>query len=341
MERLGALIPAVGLIFLAMFMFVMVGYSQAVTLDLEQFKLQYAVRKSTDAAIDQLLYRADRSLMMDVHDLGAIQVNPQIALDTYVDVFLANYRLPINAQNQALVKTRFMPIFAVITNDGYYLATMQQVSSNVGSPPTFDLAFSYKYPFTYERGGGLFYNLTLSQQYVWELNTNTGSMRRIRTPDSLMEHFHSSRPVAQQRKQTAINLIVLNHMANEIARLSSELGTQYQFYIPADLNSVATINTIQGTSVLAIMQNVNLTTTRPLSTISLGGARIMVARMVVGYMRNGRPMYAFHDSAPPGITIQASFTDPHSAAAAGYHPDLEWLIFREPGHLLPGQYDGR
>jgi hypothetical protein len=347
---MSSLIPAVALIFFAMFTIVMTGFAQAELQCLEQTKLKYATGKSIDAAIDQMLHNTDRSLMMDAQDLTAVTVNPNIALETFVDVFLANYDIPLNEQNRAMIRTRYMPVFAVIVNDGYYIASLQQVdtggpgSREEGRGAGYDLAFSIKYPFTYVSGTAanpIVYNLTLSQIYVHQFRPGHTIPTRIFKPQALLDELGGN-----QGTQRRINRIIIDHMGNEIARINADAGVPWEFFIPDDMNTVMSVNPIQSTTVFALLQNVNLTTKQSLSIVSLSGARITEARSVVAYQRAGVMFYCFHDLAPMRdtsfgedrqIVVLATFPNVFLAAAAGYHPDIRYLL-GDPGYDIPGTF---
>ena len=345
MEHLTSLIPLIFLIFLAACIVTIIGQVQHETLEVQQIRLQYATNKATDAALWEMVNNAEFSLDMDVHDLSAIQINPRIALDTFVDVFLVNYGMPLTDSNRVLIRTRFMPIFVVVANDGYYIATLQQVDtgSNTTDGAGFDLSFSMKFPFSVtvepSTTNGLTqrttFGLELSQRHVWRFDHATGGfMRRLNDP------LVRSAIGNNQEVQLTINNIILSHIANEIQLINSRQNTLNQFFIPNDLNVVTTVNPIQGVSVIALMQNVNLSTRIPISTLSVGGARVVQARVLIGYIRNGQRLYSWADVSPPGVDAIAMFSTPFEAAYAGFFADTEY-IFNTPGRPPTGQFDWR
>lgn len=324
MSKAVSLFSLVSILFLLSVLSFIVNAIKKESLEFQYLQLQHILNYSTDAATFIMLTNADRSLNMDVNDLENISVNPEIALNTFTNVFLINHNMITNEVNRYLVRTRFIPVFAVVVNDGFYLSTFQQSNINMGRDSLFDL----KYSFTKYMDTGHVVNLTISQKYMWKYTYSENSLVLKEFDSSISEYFGGSQGI-----QREINNILISH-------ISSKLNSEFGFFVPNDLNTVLSMNPIQGVSVIALVQNVNLNSLNPIHGISVGGTRIITARLVVGYYRDGIPFYAYsdlHDSTKDG-EIVAMFTSFTEAALAGFNYDLERM--NNINQRQPGLWEG-
>ncbi|MEQ7052184.1 hypothetical protein ABN764_16135 [Paenibacillaceae sp. P-4] len=328
MSRHFGFVNIVAILFIAA---LLLGYMQYVSQEkdeIERLKLSYAIDYATDAGAMAMLNTGN--LDMDYTKQRAVTVNPALALDTFLDVFAFNYDLYPSAENKALIKD-FIPVAAVAGYDGYYLASHQLVTNEAGNYPEtpaneveWDLVFGMKMPYLYTYGGTS-YGLNMGMEETLALTDSTLSKIQGLPPTSTGS---LSRGEAQE--------IINNNISNDMAYQINETNTinpywKNFFYIPSQLTTFSGVNPIEGPSLLVLVQNVTLTTSKPISGFSIAGSKIDRARMVLGYTRNGMKYYAFADKAPvstevdpvKGIVIENIYSTAKEAALAGYYFDTE------------------
>lgn len=286
--------------------------------EIEGLRLSYALDYCSDAAADAMLDTDD--LGTDYKELGNIKVNPQIALETFVDMFMFNYDMGINEENRAYVENNFMPTFCVAGYDGYYVAKHNKAyEDNYGS--SYDLAFGPKLPYRYKPNdtGTVFYGL------------NMGAINCIKVDGNIMSTV-SGRPPGLNSKEEVIKIInstLTDAIGNAISEENDlDVGWSNTFYLPSNLTTYTGVQPVTGPSVMALVQNVDLTTGKKVSAFSIAGSRVNIERMVAGYKRNGELYYSYVDKLPPGITKDNAldmFTNTTDAAKAGYRCDVQYI----------------
>jgi len=292
--------------------------------EIERLKLSYAIDYASDAGTQAMLQTAD--LDMDYTKEKYFRVNPQLALDTFIDVFCFNYGMYPTEFNRATVKD-FIPVAAVAAYDGYYIATQELVRSAVNHPESpardgdWDLVFSMKKPYRYSPtptsnihyalNMGLRDTLTLTEDQLYRIEglppTSNGTMSR-------------------QEARALINTTISNDMAYQINSTNEENPNWKNiFFIPNQLTTFGGVNPIEGPSLLVLVQGVNLSSTKPISGFSISGTSVEARRMVVGYQLSGTKYYAFADRVPSNADIQEMFYTINEAAEAGYFADVKSL----------------
>lgn len=294
-------------------------YIQKDIQEFEQLKLSFAVDYASDAAICELLNSKD--LSMDYSETNYLSADPNLALETFIDVFSANYGLNFDETNEDHIKMNFIPAFVVAMYDGYYIATPTLISNTNNYPENelsdgdWDLKFGPKLPYKYEYNGST-YALNMGGEYALKLNNNMLSKHKglppgiSSTEDNLGE----------------ISRIISSNISYTINKLN-ETNTRWAntFYIPRDLTTYTGVNCIEGPSVLALVQNVDLATSRPISAFSVAGSKIQKARMVAGYTRDGIKYYCYADKLPSSINAENLYPTIKEAARAGYYCDIKYM----------------
>lgn len=299
--------------------------------EIEQLKLSYAVDYASDAAAMAMLKTG--SLEMDYSKSKSVTVDPQLALDTFLEVFCFNYNLQPTKDNMALIKD-YIPAAVVAGYDGYYLASQQLVKNGGGNYPETDLyngewdvVFGMKIPYIYNYNS-VKYALNMGLDSTIALS-GTNMTRLQGLPPT------SAGTMSQTDARALINDIVSNKMANTINQVNVDNPNwKNSFFIPSRLTNLKGVNPIEGPSFIILVQGVTLTTSRPISGFSVAGSRIDAARMVVGYTaKNGMKYYAYADHAPPsveedpvnGVKVEALFANLREAASAGYYFDPNYI----------------
>lgn len=284
--------------------------------EIEELKLSYAVDYCADAAVFGLLNSED--LCMDYIDKMNVKVNPKIALNTFIDMFCFNYNLEINEENRCMIKMNYIPAFAVATYDGFYVASPRLVRNDLPFPENkvingdWDLVFDMKMPYIYTGTNGSKYSLNIGLEYYYGLNNN-----------DLQKHYGIPYGSTIGECNEAINRNISDKMAYYI-ELNNENNYYWEnkFYIPKELTSLSSINPINDISVIALVQNVDITTARKINAFSVGGAKVNYINPVVGYERNGKKYYAYIDKINENIAILDVFRTMEEAAENGYYYDV-------------------
>lgn len=318
MGRFLALVNLLGVFLLAVMGLAFNNYSIHARDELKTLHLTYAIDYAVDAATDQLLATPD--LGLDYGDEGRIDLDPQAALDVFVDTFLMNYSLSVSDANREWVKANFMPVFVVATYDGYYMATMMETSSAVGVPENTPIdvdqtmQFLPKMAYKYVDGGASY-------------ALNFGANDYIRMAGAAMTKGTGFPPglVSKEEVLAEINKVISTDIAYMIESIN-EANPNYAnaFFIPSGATKLSGANMLEGPSVLAIVQNVQINTTRPISGFSIGGGKVTAARYIVGYTRVGVKYYAYADQIPAATVVEGIYSSPKEAAESGYFPDLEY-----------------
>ncbi|WP_138755929.1 hypothetical protein [Paenibacillus sinopodophylli] len=319
---MGKSFGVVNLIALLFFAALLVGYMNYIGKEkeeIERLKLSYAIDYSADAGTAAMLGTSD--LDMDYTKDKFFSVDPQLALDTFLDVFCFNYDLHPTEQNRAYIKD-FIPVAAVAAQDGYYIASPQIVRNQNGLYPEtpandsyWDLVFGMKLPYSYEYEE-VSYALNMGMTETLAISGNQLYKHQGLPPtDSGIMSITNAREI--------INQTVSNEMASRIDQLN-EVNPNWKnfFYIPNQLTTFSGVNPIESPSFLILVQGVTLNTTRPISGFSISGTSIDRVRMVAGYIRFGVKYYTYVDLVPAGIEVDEFFDTFNEAAKADYYPDL-------------------
>lgn len=318
MKRIGIFL-FIALLYVSGLLIYFAGYTKQDILEFERLKLSYAVDYSTDAAILNLL--SSQNLDMDYVDRSYINADPDLALDTFVDVFLFNYGAAIDETNRDHVKMNFMPAFVVAVTDGYYMGKPMLVKNGNNYPEGaindggWALQFSPKLPYTYVSGSAS-YALNMGGNHSFKMEGNVLS-KEFGLPPGL----NSKEDIRRE-----ISRIVSADMSYQINKINeNNPNWANTFYIPGDLTTISNVNPLEGPTVLAIVQNVDFTTSRKIGAFSIGGARIQTPRMLAGYTRTGKKFYCYADRLPPAITAENIYTTMEEAARDGYYFDVEYM----------------
>jgi hypothetical protein len=199
--------------------------------EIEELKLSYAIDYASDAGAMAMLNTG--SLDMDYTEQKAFTVNPQLALDAFLDVLSFNYDMHPTDENKAILKD-YIPVAAVAAYDGYYLATHQLVTNGGGNYPEtaandvdWDLTFGMKMPYSYSYGGtsyalnmGLNSALALSGSNLFKLKGLPPTESGIMT---------------QEKARDTINNLISNDMAYQINETNNtNPNWKNFFYIPVN-----------------------------------------------------------------------------------------------------------
>lgn len=275
-------------------------YRKAVYKVLQERHAEYAANFAADAAVDAIV-SGSTDLELDYNTGNSIAAGPDVALETFLQVFCKNYGFALTEESYAVIKNDYLPVFMVATYDGYYIAEQHQISQAGGH----DLIFSLKQPYLYEDDTG-----------IYGLNLGGDNARRFK--NSIIQKVDAPIPVAQQ--SVVINTTVSDAIIDAICK-HKEGQLQAAFYLPSSATSIVNTNPIKGVTVMAYVEGIDVGYGRSSDVFGIGGARVTKATYCVAYMRDGQKLYTYEHLVPTDVTKEATFTSPQEAAAAGYYFD--------------------
>ncbi|WP_105614116.1 hypothetical protein [Vallitalea okinawensis] len=329
MKRTFGIVIMVSLIYVAALIMGYLHYTSKEIQEIEQLRLSYAVDYASDAAVQAML--STGNLDMDYSDHKSLNVDPSLALDTFIDVFCFNYDIGLSQENKMLIKLNYIPIAVVATYDGYYLAQPELVGNQVNYPENpiqdgdWDLIFGMKIPYTYSYNN-VHYALNMGMDYAVMLSANQGLQRYNGMPPS------DSGKLSREEGFYIINNNISMDMTYAIDKANETRGEwTNSFFIPNQVTTFSGANPIQGPSFLVLVQNLDLTTPRPIHAFTIAGSKIDYSRSVVGYEVNGTPYYCYadrqhliakaHGVAETAVIIKNMYSSPKIAAINQFYFD--------------------
>ena len=287
--------------------------------ELHQLILSHVIDYCSDAAMQEVL--SGDHLEMDYTKDNYVIVDPKLALETFVDMFCLNYDIGISSEARKHVLQNYIPVACMATFDGFYIAKYQPVKNasnypeNALSSSTWDVVFGPKLPYTYTYAGTS-YALNMGMEYAYAIS-GLNVDKRPGIPTGLL---NKEAGIAEINKILTAEIAYTIDTANAV-----NPNWKHSFFIPAQLTTFTGVRPISGPSLIVLVQNVDLTTPRPISGFSISGTEASKARMVVAYFRNGTPYYCYADRFPGGIPIVNMFSSVEDAARAGYYHDLLYM----------------
>lgn len=319
MKRAFGVVCIISVIYLAALLVGFYRYSLNEQSELQQLILSYAIDYCSDAAMQEAL--TGDHLEMDYTKDHYMIVDPKQALDTFVDLFCLNYDIGISCEARKHVLQNYIPVACMAAYDGFYIAKYQPVKNAVNYPEnglndsTWDVVFGPKLPYTYTNAGTA-YALNMGMEYAYAINGyNVSKYKGI--PPGLLN---------KEAGIAEINKIVAGEMAYTIDSVNAaNPNWRNSFFIPAQLTSLTGVSPITGPSLIVLVQNVDLTTVRPISGFSVSGTKVDQAMMVLAYRRGGIKYYCYADRFPGGVPIEDVYSTVEDAARAGYNHDILYM----------------
>jgi len=321
MKRAFGVVCIICVIYLAALMIGFYKYELNEQNEIEQLLLSYAIDYSADGAMSEALSLTD--VGVDYSDNNSIRIDPNTILDSFLDIFCINYDIGRSIEAKKYITQNFIPAVCVAGFDGYFIAKYQPTQNDVDvyypsenelENSRWDLAFGPKMPYTYKYNGS-YYALNMGMKFAYD----SGGAKY----EGLAPGLHN-----KQAGLIEINKTLTKEIANNI-NYANSTNTNWKnaFFLPLQLSSHSGLNSIQGPSLIILVQNVDLRTNKPISGFSISGTEVENARTIIGYVRNGIKYYCYADSAPnlAQDDILDFFTSIEDAAQAGYYCDLEYL----------------
>ena len=313
MSRTFSLILFVPIYFLSMCLIIFMQTQDLIRQKLDDNILKSSVNYAVDCAVDEMLETGD--LGMDYANWGKFKLDPEIAVEAFVNNFCLNYNLPLTKENKQLVKNQYIKVFTVCTYDGYYMYESRPVNSQ-----DWELVSTPKLPYSMKEGDS-YYALNLGLDSYWRFQN--GSLSKVKAT------------IDKNTQLAKINERVSDDLMSRVDKHYSN-GFSSTVYIPYNMTTIKPTNAINRPTVLALVDDVDIIHSKNTQVFGIGGAHVSNTRQVAGYIRNGQKYYCYSDLLPkdkftatnPDGTktfIQEMFSSPTEAAEAGYHHDTLYM----------------
>lgn len=305
MNTVKALIPPIGIFAWIIITLIFVDYSQDAYSEFQRMKLDIAVNYAVDAAVDEMVAKT-QDLHLDYGDFAYLTCDPEVALETFVNVFLENYGMQYSETNRTWVTTKYLTTFVVATYDGYYVAE----ATKINDTGAYDMVFSLKNPYLYREG-----------DVVYSLNLGWQDCKRFR--DGVYNQVDC--PITEAECKQVVNNCITDSLITSIGSVLnwSNMAT---VYVPSEMGDVVRANPIENTTVLAYIGGMDIGFGRSVDSFGIGGARVQHERFVGCYMKNGVKMYQYVDLLDSTYDVIEVFEEPRLAAEKGYEFDISLLL---------------
>lgn len=302
-----------------------VHYSQDLSKAVQERELEIICNYAVDAAVDEMV-DGSSDLSMDYNKNGYASVDPEVALDMFVTMFLKAYNMSPSEENIALVRSKYLPMFCVAAYDGYYIATSQHVyndSSTGGNYESYDLRFTPKMPYIYEDAGKVYaLNLKGRNCYMLDYHEVTDSNTKLKLDRNC------ANPLSLDGNLKVINAVVSDSLMNTVYNVMDG-NVRGSILIPSVMGDVYSTMPIRDITVFAYVANIPLGWGgESVDTFGIGGAQIKQSDYVGVYEEGGKKHYQYlsklvkHNFERDKII--AYYDTAEEAAEKGYYYDFRY-----------------
>ncbi|GHV07434.1 hypothetical protein FACS1894217_08290 [Clostridia bacterium] len=249
-------------------------------------------------------------IFTDYADKAQIRISPRNAADTFAEVLLLNYDVPVTERNVAYVKSK-IPVMALCEQDGYFLAEQRESGNS-----EHELVFAIKRPYTIDTNPeapnvGKLYNVNLGFTHWTEVNKVTLSV----TEHDKIAGFPYSEEQALQWINRDIDLAV--NAALKRCAVTFNQSEYQKFYLPLTNGSVD-VRRIEIPTLITIIRDLTLGGGAKSDMSSVNGVTVQDPRLVIGWIEGGKKYYAYADDVD--VADGELFETIEDAAKAGYYP---------------------
>ena len=261
-------------------------YIKQSSAEFESLHLAYTIDLCSDAAAFKMMDTND--IQADYQDMSSVQVNPQVALDTFLDCFAFNYGMRPNAENRALIMNKYVPNLTVAGYDGFWMA--QPACSYDGDRVEYSAVFTPKLPYRASKtvgGTTSYYALNMGSRFAIKLNKDNKTFTRIDVSKLKVANPTKENPdlSSYETRQAIVNKDLTNAIGASIDANVDKTGWRNTFFLPGNLTTYTNVNPVSGPSILALVENVDLLTGRKASAFSITGAKVTTSRPVIAYSK--------------------------------------------------------
>ena len=276
----------------------------------ESFRLDLAVNYACDAAMQEVVATTE-DLGADYAAWGRVKVQPQTALDEFCTVLLKNYGMSCSEQNMDMIRVENLPVFAVCTYDGVYVAKLETINESGAR----DLIFSPKIPYVYkDTVNDKTYCLNLKGENANCFDRPNYKIRRVDVPSDL----------SLEKQSAIVNDTISTEFMNALWEGRGHTST-HDFYLPSGLMKVNPANSIASTTIMAYVDNFSFITGAEIRAFGVGGTSISTNDFVCCYYVNGSPVYTYSERVPPSAVVVKTYESAVLAAEEGWYFDLNTL----------------
>lgn len=260
-----------------------------------------------------------------VHEAGyesikRFRADKERALDTFSKTMYLNMGIQDDLQAQAALWW-YIPAFAVVDYDGYYIYAMQSFKGGEGEE-TFRHTWSPKIPYAYYDGEGNSIHFTLDNA-IEAYNSSTGhwysglqSELVGKTGITLLDKD----VIFEEIRRISIVHAIQDDLAYYIERhnnMSVRNGISYTFSLPV-IPQEEWINTINDIGLMAFVQGIPIGD-RYYNNYAFGGGRLVKTPMYYGSVDPGSGLkYYYRNTCSFPYDVEETFSSRKDAAAAGY-----------------------
>lgn len=289
--------------------------------------LDMQVNYAVDAAVQEMLEQAD-NLNTDYADWGSMQLDPEVARKTYVQVLLRNLGWSETKENIEALEQNCIPFFCVAVYDGYYMWAHQDTWTEVNGikNTTRDLMWSPKLPYASQK-----YTDGMSRSeatlYYYNIGNRTyGTYRngRLKVDNTLRLSGTGEGSLMSARKAIADSV---SNSCTYALLYATEGKSNQAVDIPFIKSSWIDSNPITTPTVLTVINSPDGVFTKFNHFVyGVGGAKVDEAEFCICYLKNGKKFYTYAYNRPKieamGISILEIVTSPKAACDRGYYFDL-------------------
>lgn len=309
-----------------------------------RYRSDLIINYAVDAAVDEMV-RVSRDLDMDYSKYEYQAVDPQVALDTFISIYLESYRLNDTDNNRARLTAGYLKSFLVATYDGYYVGEQVDITayardedgnklgvaegSSGKESGAHDVIFSLKKPYTIEipnkvTGFKDIVSVNLGLEdclYMESLSSDSIADRKLtrRRVDSV--------GITENQIREVVSTKISDDFMSSIFKQTSQI--RGRVYIPSSTSVTARTSGINGTTVMAYLSEIPIGYQQATSAFAVGGAKVDHQRFVALYKYNGIKYYQYVDLLPENFETMWEVDDivesARLAAERGYHFDMRYF----------------
>lgn len=296
-------------------------YRQAEFDSLNQRAYDIQINYACDAALQEAMLQAMDS-GLDYKDVYAIKLEPDAALDTYVECMLRSLNWSITDENKQDFLQEHTPFFIVAETDGIYCygRVLDNTSYELNTGTVVDGVthlvnmWTPKMPYVTADSENI-YIYSMSDEYY--VKYNKAQMKFIDNVPYLEGNGKGT--IVDKNKVVATTL---NKVINNAILCFEEGDIPYIFNLP--MNDTIYVQAPKSPGIYVMVYDKNTLTKEPL--IAVGGARVQTVTSYIAYERMGNKFYTYAHNRKEveelGCSILEVFSSAKQAAQAGYYPDV-------------------
>lgn len=306
-------------------LFITDGLYHKIDLYEKEYNEQRLIR-SVEYASEKAFYDSigSKSNQTDYENTIQVVTDPGKTLESFDVMMELNYGLSLSESSDVCIEDSIAGM-SLITNDGYYLAKLQETESD-----ELRLYWTPKYPFTFEKKEGntvYTYGITLADETWYKVYHDNSGALHFAEGDNYADAETAGALSDQVRKQ-AISQTLTDAMALSMEENSlSREENAYSLYIPSK-QTLSGINDIYTPSFLVVINNADYAGCDETLDAAITGLKVIRKIRTIGYKdEKGNYKYCYENQqASDKYDIIEYFNSPEEAARAGYTADYNYIF---------------